>query len=416
MHATLRLAVVLCIATIVARHVPLRVCAAGALRTDDAMQICGLSASLKLTARTCEGLVEQALRIEEDAFGKIEDTEESLRGASRRVTEVDTKLSSLPDALSRLQADLVTAERSVDDAWGKYYVLRAGVRALVRRVAAVVPKAASAAGRIDNFITAFATAESRLQSSCITEHGDPFISTGLDDLSSEEKDHNPPATLHGNLTGCTYENYTLARPRNITTTIVDDVVTLGKEGMLCTSSYSLSFQGPGVYRFCPFSIYDFVRERGTPMNWGGLWLAEHLYFGTFIRFNREKRRVLLDMAREFGKLEWLLSNGSRYGGGWPRAYRRKSKTIPQLAADVGASLLIARHGASPEGDVKHLVNALVKEVERVQTFANVSEPMSSLPKRPARRRRRERTASGTVATNGGSHMIPFCLLCFFKIV
>ncbi|KAH8609009.1 hypothetical protein ERJ75_001258600 [Trypanosoma vivax] len=415
MHATLRLAVLLCIVTIVARSVSLRVCAAGALRTDDAMQICGLSASLKLTARTCEGLVEQALRIEKDAFAKIEDTEESLRGASRRVTEVDTKLSKLPDALRRLQADLMAAEKAVDDAWNKYDTLRAGVRTLVRRVAAVVPKAASAAGRIDNFITAFATANSHTNFSCITEHGVPYTFE-YERGRGGPKGPSPPATLHGNLTGCTYENYTLARPQNITSTIVDDVVTLGKEGMLCMSNYEINFGNSRSFRFCPFLLGDFVRKDGTPMNWGGFWLAEHSYFLTVIRFNREKRRVLLDMAREFGKLEWLLSNGSRYGGGWPRAYRRKSKTIRQLAADVDASLLIAHHGASSTDDVKDVVDALVKEVEGVQTFTNVSEPKSSPPRRPARRRRRERTASGTITTNEGSHMIPLCLLWFLKIV
>ncbi|KAH8609091.1 hypothetical protein ERJ75_001263300 [Trypanosoma vivax] len=415
MHATLRLAVLLCIVTIVARRVPLRACAAGALRTDDAMQICGLSASLKLTARTCDGLVEQALRIEEDAFAKIKDTEESLRAASRRMTEVDTMLLKLPDALRRLQADLMAAEKAVDDAWSKYDTLHAGVRTLVRLVAAVVPKATSAAGRIDNFVTAFATADSHTNFSCITEHGVPYTFE-YERGRGGPKGPSPPATLHGNLTGCTYENYTLSHPQNITTTIVDDVVILGEDGMLCMSNYEIDFGNSRSFRFCPFLISDFVCKGGTAMNWGGFWLAEHSYFLTVIRFNREKRRVLLDVAREFRKLEWLLSNGSRYGGGWPRAYRRKSKTIPQLAADVGASLLIARHGASPEGDVKHVVNALVKEVERVQTFGNVSEPMSSIPKRPARRRRRERTASGTVTTNGGSHMIPFCILCFFKIV
>ncbi|KAH8604546.1 hypothetical protein ERJ75_001708000 [Trypanosoma vivax] len=415
MHATLRLAVVLCTASIVARCALCYSRASDALRTDDAMQICGLSASLKLSAGTCGGLVEQALRIEEDAFAKIKDTEESLRAASRKVTEVDTKLSSLPDALRGVQADLMGIERSVDDAWSKYDTLRAGVRTLVRRVAAVVPKAASAAGRIDNFITAFATADSHKNFSCITEHGVPYTfeyERGRGGL----KGPSPPATLHGNLTGCTYENYTLARPQNITSTIVDDVVTLGEDGMLCMNSYSVSFDVSKSFQFCPFLLSDFVRKGGTPMNWGGFWLAEQSYIGTVIKFNRQKRPVLLDLARELGELEWLLSNGSRYGGGWPRAYRRKSKTIRQLAADVDASLLIVRHGAGPANNVKDVVDALVKEVEGVQTFANVSEPKSSLPGRPERRRRRERTASGTITTNEGSHMIPFCLLCFFKTV
>ncbi|CCD18570.1 hypothetical protein ERJ75_000164600 [Trypanosoma vivax] len=413
MHAALRLAVVLCAASIVARRVLLYSFALAALMTNETLQICSLSASLKLTAGTCGGLVEQALRIEKDAFAKIKDTEESLRAASRRVTEVDTKLATLPDALRGLQADLMVAERSVDDAWSKYDTLRAGVRALVRRAAALVPKAASAAGRIDNFITAFATADSHKNFSCITEHGVSYT-LEYESAGSRQKVPSPPATLHSNLTGCTYENYTLAHPQNVTTTIVDDVVTLGKEGMLCMSSYSIYFKD-SKGKACPFLISDFVREGGTPMNWGGFWVAERLYIGTVIRFNREKRPALLAVARELSKLEWLLSNGSRYGGGWPRAYRRTTKTIHQLAADVDGSLLIVRHGAGPANNVKNVVDALVKEVEGVQTIASVSEPKSSLPRRPERRRRGRRTTSATATGNEGSHMSTLFLLCFFKI-
>ncbi|KAH8619491.1 hypothetical protein ERJ75_000170600 [Trypanosoma vivax] len=411
MHATLRLAVVLCTASIVARRVLLYSFALAALMTNDTLQICSLSASLKLTAGTCEGLVEQALRIEKDAFAKIKDTEESLRAASRRVTEVDTKLATLPDALRGLQADLMAAERSVDDAWSKYDTLRAGVRALVRRVATLVPKATASAGRIDNFITAFSTADSHLKFRCVTKEGDPSI-FGL----RGGRDKNPAATLYGNLTGCTYENYTLAHPQNITTTIVDDVVTLGEDGMLCMSNNLVSFKKPENGQVCPFLLSDFVREGGTPMNWGGFWLAEQSYIGTVIRFNREKRPMLLGVARELSKLEWLLSNGSRYGGGWPRAYRRTTKTIRQLAADVDASLSIVRHGAGPANNVKNVVDALVKEVEGVQISLNMSEPKSSLPRRPERRRRGRRTTSATATGNEGSHMIPLFLLCFFNII
>ncbi|KAG8339862.1 hypothetical protein ERJ75_001205900 [Trypanosoma vivax] len=413
MHAALRLAVVLCTASIVARRVLLYSCASDALRTDDAMQICGLSASLKLSARTCKGLVKQALRIEKDAFAKIKDTEESLRAASRRVTEMDTMLVTLPDALRGVQADLMVVERAVDDAWSKYDTLRVGIRALVRRAAAIVPKATASAGRIDNFITAFATAESRENFRCVTELGDPSISEYAN-KNGRRKGPNPPATLHGNLTGCTYENYTLARPQNITTTIVNDVVILGEDGMLCMGGYTTFKNSMG--KACPFLLNDFVRKDGTPMNWGGFWLAEQSSGVTVIRFNREKRRILLDVAREFGELKWLLSDGSRRDGRWLRTGREVPKTIRQLAAEVGASLLIVRHGSGPSGDVKKVVDALVKEVERVQISLNTSELKISLFKRPERRRRGRRTTSATVAGNKGVRMLPLYTLSLFAVI
>ncbi|KAG8341536.1 hypothetical protein TRVL_07636 [Trypanosoma vivax] len=414
MHATLRLAVLLCIVTIVAMRVLLYSCASDAIRTDDAMEICGLSASLKLSARTCKGLVKQALQIEKDTFAKIKDTEESLRAASRRVTEMDTMLATLPDALRGLQADLMVVERAVDDAWSKYDTLRVGVRALVRRAAAIIPKATASAGRIDNFITAFATANSHTNFSCITELGASPISNDLSYWSTERKGPNPPATLHGNLTGCTYENYTLARPQNITTTIVNDVVILGEDGMLCMSGYTTFKNSMG--KACPFLLNDFVRKDGTPMNWGGFWLAEQSRTVTVIRFNREKRRILLDVAREFGELKWLLSDGSRRDGRWLRTGREVPKTIRQLAAEVGASLLIVRHGSSPSGDVKKVVDALVKEVERVQISLNTSELKISFFKRPERRRRGRRTTSATVAGNKGVRMLPLYTLSLFAVI
>ncbi|KAH8616692.1 hypothetical protein ERJ75_000454800 [Trypanosoma vivax] len=418
MHAALRLVVVLCITSIVAKRVPLHVCAIGALRTDDAMQICGLSASLKLTARTCEGLVEQALRIEKDAFEKIMDTEEALRTASRKVTEVDTKLATLPDALRRLQADVMAAERSVDDAWSRYYALRAGVRALVRRVAAVVPKAASAAGKIDNFIAAFATADSHKNFRCITELGDPSI-LEFADRRNLNAGRNYPASLLSNLTGCTYENYTLSHPQNTTTTIVDDVVVLGEDGMLCTSYPLTTFENPQNCQICPFLLNDFVRKGGTPMNWGGFWVAEHSNTGTVIRFNREKRHALLGVARELGELEWLLSNGSRRDGRWLRAGRRTTKTIPQLAADVDKSLLIVHQGASSTGGVKDVVDAILKEAEGVQTFANMSEPKNFPFKRPERRRRERKNTSSSVAESKRANTLayfPLLLMFFFPTI
>ncbi|KAH8605521.1 hypothetical protein ERJ75_001583500 [Trypanosoma vivax] len=413
MHAALRLSIVLCTATIVVRHAFLYACATGALRTEDAEQICGLSASLKLTARTCEGLVEQALRIEKDKLWKIEDTQDALRAVSRRVTEVDTKLATLPDALRRLQADLMAAETAVNNAWNRFYALRAGVRALVRRAVAVVPKATASAGRIDNFITAFATANSHANFSCITEHGVP-CTLECECGSGRRKVPNPAATLRGNLTGCTYENYTLARPQNITTTIVDDVVILGDDGMLCMSSYSMSFKD-SKGRACPLLLHDFVRKDGTPMNLGGFWLAEQSHSSTVIRFNRSQRHVLLDMARELGKLEWLLSDGSRRDGRWLRADRRVPKTIRQLATDVDSSLRVS-HGADPAGDVKDVVDAVVKEMGEVQTLVNALEVWSSFSRRPTKRRQGLRASSLAVTGSEMTHMLPSCLLCFFAAI
>ncbi|KAG8340352.1 hypothetical protein TRVL_08821 [Trypanosoma vivax] len=411
MHAALRLSIVLCTATIVVRHAFLYACATGALRTDDAVQICGLSASLKLTARTCEGLVEQALRIEKDKLWKIEETQDALRAVSRRVTEVDTKLATLPDALRRLQADLMAAETAVNNAWNRFYALRAGVRALMRRAAAVVPKATASAGRIDNFITAFATANSHANYSCITERGVP-CTLECESGNGERKVPNPAATLRGNLTGCTYENYTLARPQNITTTIVDDVVILGDDGMVCTSSY-ISYE-QSVSKACPFLLRDFVRRGGTPMNWGGFWFAERSY-STAIRFNRSQRHILLDMARELGKLEWLLSDGSRRDGRWLRADRRVPKTIRQLATDVDSSLRVS-HDAGPAGDVKDVVDAVVKEMGEVQTLVNALEVGSSFSRRPTKRCQGLRASSLAVTGSEMTHMLPSCLLCFFAAI
>ncbi|KAH8615665.1 hypothetical protein ERJ75_000562200 [Trypanosoma vivax] len=417
MHAALRRVVVLSTASIVAKRVPLHVCAIVALRTGDTMQICGLSASLKLTARTFEGLVEQALRIEKDAFAKIMDTEEALRTASRKVTEMDTKLTMLPAALRRLQADVMAAERSVDDAWSRYYALRAGVRALVRRVAAVVPKAASSCGKIDNFVAAFATAESRENFKSVTELGDPFI-LQYEDHRGLGMGKNPAPSLLSNSTGCTYENYTLARPQNITTTIVDDVVVLGEDGMLCMTNIITTFEKSQSCQICPFLLDDFVRKGGTPMNWGGFCVAEQSSSGTVIRFNREKRHVLLGVARELGELEWLLSNGSRRDGGLLRAGRRTDKTIPQLAADVDKALLIFHQSPSSTCGVKDVVDAILKEDEGVQTFANMSEPKNFPFKRPERRHRERKNTSSSVAESKRANTLAYfpLLVMFFPTI
>ncbi|CCD18104.1 hypothetical protein, conserved in T. vivax [Trypanosoma vivax Y486] len=306
----------------------------------------------------------------------------------------------------------MAAETAVNNAWHRFYALRAGVRALVRRAAAVVPKATASAGRIDNFITAFATASSHANFSCITEHGVP-CTLECESGSTGRKVPNPAATLRGNLTGCTYENYTLARPQNITTTIVDDVVILGDDGMLCTSSY-ISYE-QSVSKACPFLLRDFVHKDGTPMNWGGFWFAERSHSSTVIRFNRSQRHVLLDMARELGKLECLLSDGSRRDGRWLRADRRVPKTIRQLATDVDSSLRV-RHDADPAGDVKDVVDAVVKEMGEVQTLVNALEVGSSFSRRPTKRRQGLRASSLAVTGSEMTHMLPSCLLCSFAAI
>ncbi|CCD21772.1 hypothetical protein, conserved in T. vivax [Trypanosoma vivax Y486] len=78
-------------------------------------------------------------------------------------------------------------------------------------------------------------------------------------------------TLQNELTGCTYENYTLERPRNITITAVNDIVTLGEDGMLILGAgYSFKMYST-AFKTCPFLLEEFLLEGGKTMAWGGFW-------------------------------------------------------------------------------------------------------------------------------------------------
>ncbi|KAH8612724.1 putative Trypanosome variant surface glycoprotein (A type) [Trypanosoma vivax] len=156
-------------------------------------------------------------------------TEIVLRDATEKITEADARVEKATEPLRKLQQDLMAAELAVNAAWSMFDALRSGVRTVARSAIAIAANATTAAGRIDNFIAAFATIGFSDQNTCITNTSDPYLKG-----RKSGSDPHVAATLQNGLTGCTCGNYTLNRPRNITITAVDDVVTLGEEGMLIT--------------------------------------------------------------------------------------------------------------------------------------------------------------------------------------
>ncbi|CCD18500.1 hypothetical protein, conserved in T. vivax [Trypanosoma vivax Y486] len=289
---------VLCLFSVPVVTMFTRIVAGDNMRTYNAVKICEMSSSLKFTAKACVDVVEQALWIEKAALERIKDTEIVLRDATEKITEADARVGKATEPLRGLQQDLMAVELAVNAAWSKFGTLRSGVRAAARSAIAIAANATTVAGRIDNFIAAFATTGFSDQKTCIMNTSDPYLKRG--------KGRSGPhvaATLQNELTGCTYENYTLNRPQNITITAVDDVVTLGEEGMLIMGAGKSFKRYSAALKTCPFLLNDFLLKGGKTMAWGGFWTMKNSRGFTEVRFNREKRHMLVGLARAFGELE-----------------------------------------------------------------------------------------------------------------
>ncbi|KAH8619794.1 hypothetical protein ERJ75_000129700 [Trypanosoma vivax] len=384
MFARCQLTAALCVLHILVMTVPTRTGEGKSMGTYDAVKICGLSASLKFTAKTCEDIVEQALRIEKTALEKIESTEVALRAAAEKITKVDTGLEKATEPLRRLQQDLMAVETAVNAAWSKFDVLRSGVRAVARDAISIAANATAAAGRIDNFITAFATAESSNQKACIMNASDAF--SGFTDDK-----YAVVATLQNELKGCTYENYTLNGAQNVTVRTVDDVVTLGVDSTLAMGGIA-SYDGTDGLNSCPFLRKNFTVGGGKPMTWGGFWTMKNPA-NTEIGFNREKRHILVSLARAFGELELQLSNNTSRP---QRRGRRATETIPKLAAAVYASLLVSRHGEGTMSFAGELVDRIAIETEAAKQPTNMTTAKTTNHRRPMREQRRHRASAAAI--------------------
>ncbi|CCD19449.1 hypothetical protein, conserved (fragment), partial [Trypanosoma vivax Y486] len=178
------------------------------------------------------------------------------------------------------------------------------------------------------------------------------------------------ATLQNELIGCTYKNYTLNRPQNITITAVDDVVTLGEEGMLITGGMEGFKTYSTAPETCPFLLKEFLlKGGGKTMAWGGFWMMKNPMGFTEVRFNREKRHMLVGLARAFGELELELSNSTSRSR---RRGRRATKTIPELADAVHASLVVPIRGVKTLSFAEDLVDRIGIETEAVERPTNTT--------------------------------------------
>ncbi|KAG8339166.1 hypothetical protein ERJ75_000849300 [Trypanosoma vivax] len=102
-------------------------------------------------------------------------TEFALRDAAKKIINGDTRVEKATEPLRKLQQDLMAAELAVNAAWSMFDTFRSGVRAAARCAIAIAANATTAAGRIDNFIAAFATIGFSDQSSCVMNTSDPYL-------------------------------------------------------------------------------------------------------------------------------------------------------------------------------------------------------------------------------------------------
>ncbi|CCD18745.1 hypothetical protein ERJ75_000178100 [Trypanosoma vivax] len=221
------------------------------------------------------------------------------------------------------------------------------------------------------------------------------------------------ATLQNELIGCTYENYTLNRPHNITITAVDDVVTLGEEGMLITGGMEGFKMYSATSETCPFLLEEFLLKNGKTMAWGGFWTMKNSIGFTEVRFNREKRHVLVGLARAFGGLELQLFNSTSRSR---RRGRRATKTIPKLADTVRASLVVPGQGGKTLSFAEDLVNRIGIETEAVERPTNTTTVKTTIHKHPVRQRRRRRTSAATTLGSVASIMSLFFVLSFNNVL
>ncbi|CCD20924.1 hypothetical protein, conserved in T. vivax [Trypanosoma vivax Y486] len=325
MRVCSQLTAVLCLFSVPVVTMFTRIVAGDNMRTYNAVKICEMSSSPKFTAKACVDVVEQALRIEKAALERLKDTEIVLRDATEKITEADMRVEKATEPLRGLQQDLMAAELAVNAAWSKFDTLRSGVRAVARSAIAIAANATTAAGRIDNFIAAFATTGFSDQNTCIMNTSDPYLKRG----KSRSYPH-VAATLQNELIGCTHENYTLNRPQNITITAVDDVVTLGEEGMLITGGMEGFKRYSAALKTCPFLLKDFLLKGGKTMAWGGFWTMKNSRGFTEVRFNREKRHMLVGLARAFGELELQLSIARADHGAEDEGPQRRFRNLQTL--------------------------------------------------------------------------------------
>ncbi|CCD19663.1 hypothetical protein, conserved in T. vivax [Trypanosoma vivax Y486] len=405
MRVCSQLTAVLCLFSVPVVTMFTRIVAGDSMRTYNAVKICEMSSSLKFTAKACVDVVEQALRIEKAALERIKDTEIVLRDGTEKITEADMRVEKATEPLCRLQQDLMVAELAVNAAWSKFDALRSGVRAVARSAIAIAANATTAAGRIDNFIAAFATIGFSDQNTCIMNTSDPYL--------KKRNDRSYPhvaATLQNELMGCTYENYTLNRPQNITITAVDDVVTLGEDGMLVLGAGNSFKTYSAALETCPFLLKEFLlKGGGKTMAWGGFWTMKNPMGFIEVRFNREKRHMLVGLARAFGELELQLSNSTSRSR---RRGRRATKTIPELADAVHASLVVLDKGGKTLSFAEGLVDRIAIETEAVERPTNTTTVKTTNHRRPVRQRRRHRTSAATTLGSVASIMSLSFVLAF----
>ncbi|CCD20663.1 hypothetical protein, conserved in T. vivax [Trypanosoma vivax Y486] len=335
-------------------------------------------------------------------------TEFALRDAAKKITEADMRGEKATEPLRRLQQDLMVAELAVNAAWSKFDALRSGVRTVARSAIAIAANATTAAGRIDNFIAAFATTEFSDQNTCIMNTSDPYLKK-----RNARSDPHVAATLQNELIGCTYENYTLNRPQNITITAVDDVVTLGEEGMLITGGMESFKTFSAAPETCPFLLNYFLLKGGKTMAWGGFWTMKNSMGFTEVRFNREKRHMLVGLARAFGELELQLSNSTSRSR---RRGRRATKTIPKLADAVRASLVVPDQRGKTLSFAEDLVNRIAIETEAAERPTNTTTVKPTNHRRPVRQRRKRRTSAATTLGSVASIMYLSFVLAFSNVL
>ncbi|KAH8608986.1 hypothetical protein ERJ75_001257900 [Trypanosoma vivax] len=201
---------------------------------------------------------------------------------------------------------------------------------------------------IDDFIAVFEFANSHENCRCIAKSGDSLVNGS-----------NPVAKLEQDLKGCTWNHYANDGVKNLSEELIKQVGQLGNGGLVQGIANKDSTKGGAN---CPFLISDFVREKGTPLLWGGLWKAVHE--------NDKKTQIewkgrtenLTDIVKELNDLEGEFTHR---GDAAPSGDNR-SKTLQQLVSAFNAALTVTVKDGKVVGDAQRLAMEIMQEAQAVE--------------------------------------------------
>ncbi|CCD20031.1 putative Trypanosome variant surface glycoprotein (A type) [Trypanosoma vivax] len=318
-----------------------------AIKTADAQLICNLSAALKHTTNVSAAFMERAFDMESAALEKMKLTEKSLRfaigeviKASARIRRSDAKLNTFDDEIKKI-------ESSVNSAHVELKALFEKVKHIVLRAIALSARAGVISGMIDDFIAVFESANSHKNYRCITKSGDSLVN-----------DSNPAAKLEKDLNGCTWDHYADDGVKNLSRELIEQVAQLGG-GVLVQGIENKDFTKGGAN--CPFLISDFVREKGTPLLWGGLWKALQKDKKTQIEW-KDRAENLTDIVKELKDLEGEFTHRKDAAP----SDENRSKTLQQLVSAFDAALTVTVKDGKVVGDAQRLAMEIMQEAQAVE--------------------------------------------------